>query len=404
MKNKILNIGLVLALMALGCSKEKITTDDPEGSGNMLKSTATIDASTTGQYIRGFGGASILGWRGDMTSTQRTLAFTVGSGYIGLSVLRVRIPTSSSDFSAEKTTIDAAKNLGATVIASCWSAPASMKSNSSVVGGILNSSSYSDYAAYLKSYNTAVGGVTAISPWNEPNLTVSYESMNNTAAQIGSFISSYGASCGTKIMAPETYNMSQTFTNTVVSAAGSNLSYVCGHIYGVTPSSYSPGKEVWMTEHITDTNDANTWSGAMNTAKEIHNCMVAGYSMYVWWYIVRYYGLIDESSVVTKRGWVVSHFARFIRPGYYRVSCTANPTSGVYTTAYKSGSSLIVVAINTNSSSTYQAFSYSGVSISGFNRYKTTSSANFTSDSFAVSGGSFGITLPASGITTLVSY
>jgi glucuronoarabinoxylan endo-1,4-beta-xylanase len=141
----------------------------------------------------------------------------------------------------------------------------------------------------------------------------------------------------------------------------------------------------------------------MTAAKEIHDCMNAGWVAYVYWYIRRSYGPIDESSNITKLGYVMAQFSRYIRPGYSKISCTANPASGIYTTAYKSGSKLVIVAINQNSSDTYQSFSWSGITVTGFNRYKTTSSSNLASDSPSISGSSIGITLPAKSITTLVS-
>jgi glucuronoarabinoxylan endo-1,4-beta-xylanase len=141
----------------------------------------------------------------------------------------------------------------------------------------------------------------------------------------------------------------------------------------------------------------------MNAAKEIHDCMNAGWAAYVWWYIRRSYGPIDESSNITKLGYVMAQFARYVRPGYSKISCTANPTTGVYVTAYKSGSKIVIIAINQNSAITYQPFSIGGVTVAGFNRYRTTSSANLTADSFTITGGSFGINLPASSVTTLVS-
>jgi O-glycosyl hydrolase len=142
----------------------------------------------------------------------------------------------------------------------------------------------------------------------------------------------------------------------------------------------------------------------MGIAKEIHDCMNVGYNMYVWWYIRRSYGPMDESGNITKRGYVMAHWARHVRPGYTKISCTANPTSGVYVTAYKSGSKIVVVAINQNAAITYQPFSISGATVAGFNRYRTTSSANLTADSFTISNGAYGINLPASSVTTLVSY
>jgi O-glycosyl hydrolase len=403
MKTRTLLFAKVVVLLLLAaCSEDQEPKNEPEVS---LKATAVINAGTIQQNIRGFGGASIRGWIPDLTSAQIEKAFHPNNG-MGLSVLRVRVPNTSSLFAAEKPTIDAAKSLGAIVIASAWSAPASMKNNNNLVGGKLNTSAYADYASHLRAFCMAVGGVSAISPINEPNISVDYESMEMTASEVAAFVAAQGSNCGAAIMAPEPFNMNQSYINTYLSnaTASSKTSYVAGHIYGATPAYFNPGKEVWMTEHITDTNSANDWSGAMNTAKEIHNCMNAGYSMYMWWYIRRSYGLLDESGNITKRGYVLTHYAKYVRPGYNKISCTASPTAGVFVTAYKSGSKIVVVAVNQNTAITYQPFSISGATVGGFNRYRTTSAANLTADSFAISGGSFGINLPASSITTLVSY
>lgn len=401
MRKNLLGI-LAAAVLLASCSKQNENLVESQAT---LKGTAAINASSTQQNIRGFGGASIKTWIGDLTTDQRTKAFSPTNG-IGLSVLRVRVPQNSSDFAGEKPTIDAAKSYGASVIASAWSAPASMKDNNNVVGGKLKTSSYSAYAAHLKNFATTVGGLSAISPINEPNIQVSYESMEMTAAEVANFVAAEGQNFGAPVMAPEPFNMSQTYINTYLSnaTAASKTSYVAGHIYGITPTAFNPGKEIWMTEHITDTDDGNIWAGAMNTAREIHNCMAAGYNMWTWWHIRRSYGLIDENGSVTKRGYVVSQWAKWVRPGYTKVSCTSNPTAGVYVTAYKSGSKLVLVIVNENSAVTFQPFTYSGLSPAGFNRYVTTSSSNLSQNSFTVSGGSFGINLAASSVTTLVSY
>jgi glucuronoarabinoxylan endo-1,4-beta-xylanase len=402
MKKDLMGLVIVLFLLS-GCKKQQ--ENAAEGTRQAREeATAVINAGTVQQNIRGFGGASIRGWIADLTSDQRTKAFSPNSG-IGLSVLRVRVSPNSSDFAAEKATIDVAKSYGAAVIASAWTAPASMKDNNSLIGGKLKTSSYADYAAHLSNFCSTVGGVTAISPTNEPNISVDYESMSLTASEVAAFVAAQGSNCGASIMAPETFNMDQTYMDTYLSnaTAKSKTGYVCGHIYGKTPYVYQPGKEVWMTEHFTNSTDANDWNSAMGVAKEIHDCMNAGYNMYVWWYIRRSYGFIDESSNITKRGYVMAQWARYVRPGYNKISCTANPTAGVYVTAYKSGSKIVVVAVNQNTAVTYQPFSISGVTVAGFNRYRTTSASNLAADSFTISGGSFGINLPAQSVTTLVS-
>jgi glucuronoarabinoxylan endo-1,4-beta-xylanase len=402
MKKVFIAFSATVMLLA-GCKKQQ---EENPGTSRAAQEegTAAINAGTAQQYIRGFGGANIRGWIPDLTSDQRTKAFSAGSG-MGLSVLRVRVSPNSADFAAEKTTIDAAKANGAMVIASAWTAPASMKDNNNLVGGKLKTASYADYANHLRNFCTTVGGVSAISPINEPNISVTYESMDLTAGEVAAFVAAQGSNLGAPVMAPETFNMDKTYMDTYLSnaTARSKTTYVCGHIYGKTPYVYSPGKEVWMTEHIYNTNDANGWTDALGIAKEIHDCMNVGYNMYVWWYIRRSYGFLDESGNITKRGYVIGHWAKWVRPGYNKISCTANPTSGVYVTAYKSGSRIVVVAINQNTSVTYQPFTISGATVTGFNRYRTTSSANWAADSFTISGGSFGINLPAQSVTTLVS-
>jgi glucuronoarabinoxylan endo-1,4-beta-xylanase len=403
-----------VALLIAGCSTSEFENVNPDSANTKSQNTqlavqavANIDASTVQQTIKGYGGANIVAWTGDLTSAQRTTAFSPTSG-IGLSIVRVRVPNSSSEFAAEKPTIDACKSYGGSAIATAWSAPASMKTNGSTVGGKISTASYASYAAHLSAFNTAVGGLAAISPANEPDYQVAYESMELTASEVAAFVAAQGSNCGAPIMAPEPFQMNQNYINTYLSnaTAKSKTSYVCGHIYGQTPYNLGNiGKPVWMTEHYTNSSvSGDDWSNAMTAAKEIHDCMNAGWSAYVWWYIRRSYGPISESGNIQKVGYVMAHYARYVRPGYSKISCTSNPSTGVYVTAYKSGTKLVLVIVNQNTSVTYQSFGYSGISVSGFNRYYTTSTVNLGSNSFAVSGGSFGINLAASSVTTLVSY
>lgn len=403
MKKIMFALSFVLITVFAGCSKKSVTpVDNPPSTPIVSDSTVSIQADTIRQTIEGFGGASILTWISDLTSDQRIKAFSPTDG-IGLSILRVMVPTSSSKFAAEKPTIDVAKSYGAKVIATAWNAPDTMMS-----GSTLKTSSYASYAAYLKSYNTAVGGVYAISPWNEPNYSASGW-MHATAAEIADFVATYGSSCGAPIMAPSLFNMDHEFITSFLndSVAKSKTLFVCGHIYGAKPYNLGNiGKQVWMTEHFTNsTVSGNDWTNAMNAGKEIYDCMRVNWSAYVWWYIRRSYGLIDESGNITKLGDVMAQYARYVRPGYVRVSCTAEPYKNVYVTAYKSsgGSKLVVVAINENTFDLDQKFSWSGITVASFNRYKTTSLVNLESDTKTPTGSSITLTLPGSSITTLVS-
>jgi len=394
---------LMAAVLLFSCKKgSEVQTPDAEAEASNKKTAAvtSIDASIIQQTVQGFGGASIPIWIGDLTSAQREKAFSATNG-IGLSILRVMVPTSSAQFAAEKPTIDAAKGYGAKVIATAWNAPASMMD-----GLKLKTSSYAAYAAHLSSYNSAVGGVYAISPWNEPNYSASGW-MGATATEVANFVAAQGSNCGAPIMAPEPLDMSQSFINTYLSnaTAKSKTAFIAGHIYGSTPYNLGNiGKSVWQTEHYTNSQiSGNDWGNAMTAAKEIHDCMNSGWAAYVWWYIRRSYGPIDESGNITKLGYVMAQFAKFVRPGSSKISCSSNPTPGVYVTAYKNGSKITIVIVNQNTATTYQTFSIGGATVTGFNRYFTTSSANLSSNSITVSNNSFGINLAPSSVTTLVS-
>lgn len=403
-------IGLIMMLL---CSCQKKGNDPnpsvhPTSPATIQADTVaavTIDAGTVQQTIFGFGGADIVDWTGDLKGVQRTIAFSPTVG-IGLSIVRVRVPVDSTEFGQAKATIDSCKAYGGNAIASVWSAPAWMKTNDSTIGGSIKTTSYGDYAAYLRSFNMAVGGLAAISPTNEPDITVTYESMQMTASQVADFVAVEGDSCGAPIMAPEPYNMDQTFINNYLSnaEARAKTSYICGHIYGASPYVLSVDKPIWMTEHYINSNvSGNDWSNAMAAAKEINDCMNAGWSAYVWWYIRRSYGPMDENSNIQKLGYVMAQYARYVRPGFIKISCTENPSDGIYATAYKNGTRIVVVIINQNSSDIYQPFSLGGASVSGFSSYTTTGSSNLASGNVSVSGNNFIVAIPGSSITTLVS-
>lgn len=400
-------IGLATVVLFFGCKKGDDAAPPPAAVSQVDTATATadVDAGTVQQTIAGFGGADIIDWTGDLTADQRVTAFSPVTG-IGLSIVRVRVPVDSTEFGQAKATIDACKSYGGSAIATAWSAPASMKTNDNTVGGAIKTTSYADFAGYLKAFNTACGGLAAISPANEPNYKVSYESMEMTASEVADFVAAEGDACGAPIMAPEPFNMDQNYINTYLSntAAKAKTGFICGHIYGAKPYVLSVDKPVWMTEHYINSNvSGDDWQNAMAAAGEINDCMDAGWSAYVWWYIRRSYGPMSESGGIQKLGYVMAQYARYVRPGYKKISCTPNPSTGIYATAYKNGSKIVVVIINQNASDIYQPFGLQGASTTGFTRYKTTAASNLASDHFAVSGATFGVVLPAMSITTLVS-
>ena len=121
-----------------------------------------------------------------------------------------------------------------------------------------------------------------------------------------------------------------------------------GHFYGGAVGQrkdllIATGKEVWMTEHLRNTNNNkivdSTWDKVWDFADDFHNCMINDYNAYVYWYAKRWYGLIGDSETgVTNqrdgqpqlRGLLMSHYAKYAA-GKYRYN--ANWVSNDYSTA-----------------------------------------------------------------------
>lgn len=375
-----------------------------------VSSSAIIYLDSLRQVISGFGAANILLWRPDMTVDERDKAFGADEGQIGLTILRLRIPPDANSFSVNIPTAQAANSRGVKIIASPWSPPASMKTNNSTIGGRLRESSYAAYAAHLKSFADfmASNGVPlhAISIQNEPDVQVTYESCDWNASEMLKFVKENAPAIGTDIFAPESFNFNHAISDAILndSTAASHLAFIGGHIYGGGLSSYplaeSKGKEFWMTEHLVlDT----TWTAVLATGKEINDCMNVGMSAYIWWYIVRFYGPIKEDGNVSKRGYVMSQFARFVRPGYFRVFAT-NPQRQIYITAYRDAAKVVIVAINLRSQAVEQTFLLKDGDAISFTPYVTSSSKNCIQESdITVFSKIFTTTLEPSSITTFVS-
>ncbi len=384
-----------------------------------------VNLDSVHQIIRGFGAANILQWRPDMTDSEIEAAFSTGEGQLGFTILRLRIQPDRNQWGINVPTAKKAHDMGVLIIASPWSPPASMKTNNNLIGGELREDAYDDYAAHLKSFADFMSDngvpIYAISVQNEPDVTVTYESCDWSPEQMAKFMRENAHTIGTRVMAPESFQFRRQMSDPILndSLACANLDIVAGHIYGGGLARYplaeEKGKEVWMTEHLSGENSqANDWSWALPVAKEINDVMQAGMSAYVWWYIVRFYGPISDGErnsgtkgEVTKKGYVMSQYSRFIRLGYYRVECNILPPSrNVYVTAYKDSSSskAVLVAINTGSTPLDMAFRIQNGSMNNFSTYTTTEFQNCVQgDDVDVIDNRFTFNLGASSITTFVS-
>lgn len=312
-----------------------------------------------------------------------------------------------------------------------------MKTNSSTNEGSLSASSYADYAAYLEAYvNYATNqGVNlyAISMQNEPdwnpcdpsgtdegpNGKDCYESCLWTAAQMDAWVAGYSSVLTTKLIMPESFYFSPAMSDPALndSAAAKNISIVGGHLYGAAPYFYAnavnKGKDVWMTEHYLSAisnGPVTSMADALAAAQEIHTSMtVAQYNAYVWWWAANdsatgvATGLIDTNNNPTYFGYALAQYARFVRPGYLRVSATATPATGVSLSAYKGGGHFVIVVINSNASPVSLPIDIQNQTVNSMTPYQTTASGGVTALSpISVSGDAFTTTLPAQSITTFV--
>ena len=346
--------------------------------GQVLAQTATVTLSSQKQYIRGFGGMVHIPWAGDLTAAERTLAFGNADGQLGLTVLRIAVPDGSTSTSSYVATAKAAIAAGGIVYATPWNSSGAMSSS--------DFATYADHLSSFVSYMQEQGAeLFAIGTQNEPDYGAQGGWRTWTAAQCHDFVLNYGDKVGTKLISCESFNYAKSYYDPILndSAALAKMGVLGAHLYGTPVSGYayplfdqkSAGKERWMTEHYTDsTTDANSWPNALGVATEIHHAMVEGqFNAYTWWYIKRSYGPINNGTA-TKRGWCMAQFSKFIRPGFYRVDATASPMSGVYLSAYKSDTDVVVVVVNTSSSTQSLTVAINGSSISSYERFTTSGS------------------------------
>ncbi len=409
---KIVFLTIAAVMILTGCRKKDRPGDDPVL--NPTLPTSYVDFSKTHQTIRGFGGTTA--WISPLTQTEATTLFgNANETQLGLSILRLRIaPEGSSRWGDELANAQKASALGALVIAAPWSPPVALKSNGNIIGGSLKPTSYSAYAQHLKSFADFLksGGVDlyGISVQNEPDIKVSYESCDWTSEEMLNFVKNNSAEIGsTRLMVAESFNFNQAFTDPMLNdpVAAARISIIAGHIYGSGLARYQNAlnkeKEVWMTEHLENN---TSWEGALKTGKDIHDCMtVANYSAYVWWYLRRSYGPMDESSQPTKRGFVMAQFSKFIRNGYQRVTASPTGDADMYISAYKGGNKQIIVILNYGISPRTLQFSITGETpAASFTPYVTSAAKSLEKgSSIASNKGVLVADVPASSITTLVS-
>ena len=386
-------------------------------AGLVVGATVSIDVNTKYQTISGFGASTA--WASSMSAADADLLWSTTTG-AGLSLHRIRIGGGST---SETSIAKLAVARGAKV----WAAPWEVKS-SDISGNPPKLINAQDWANTLVSFLTNMKNqgvpIYALSAENEPdskglNSTTDY-SATEMASWVGSYLGPALAATDTKLMAPETMNFCG--LSTYLPALQSNAdawkytSIVATHEYGCSPKAYpqiaQAGKEFWETEiYDTDGNEDAGMGSALRVFKIIHEALtIANMNAWHFWWV---YPCCNDNGALwdkatnkpSKRLWVMGNFSRFVRPGYVRVSATAAPTSGVTLTAYCSSkdSKVVIVAANTNSSATSQAFSLSNASATKVTPWVTDNSNSLVAGStITPSANSFTFSLPPQSVTSLV--
>jgi len=412
----VIAIGVAITFLFVFCSKKNDSggNNPPPPPPPAFDAEVTILTNETHQVIEGFGAATVfIPANTSLTSDEMDRLFGKANGQLGLNILRIRITEDNTWRGFELTNAKGAIQRGAKVIATPWSPPARWKTNNNLIGGSLIADSGAAYAKYLNGfadYMSSNGApLYAVSVQNEPDIQVNYESCNWTSAQMKDFLKNYGQLItSTKLIATESFNNNQNYTNDVLSdaTAAANVDIVAGHIYGggivENLTAKNLGKEVWMTEHL-DTN--TTYQKNLATAAEIHDCLTkANFSAYIWWYAKRFYGPIGEDGLPTKRGYMMSQFARFITPGSIRLGTSSNTRSEVLVSAYRTtGDKKIIVVVNNSTGTVNQKINLSGSTANEMIPYITASDKNEEAGTkITISNNSFNYSLPAQSVTTFV--
>ena len=414
-----------------------------------IGNAATVDVKLDEEHqvIRGFGGMVHNQWQngGGLSDADAKLAFGTGEGTIGLNTLRIPVYASSNDFNKEVAAAKSAKKYAGDdfiLYATPWTSPYAGANQH------IRSSDYQKYVDHLNSFTAYMKNqgvpLYAISISNEPDWCGEWACWS--ADEIYNFTKGYADQMrknGTKVISTESFKYDKNLYNKVLNDPNAlkNWDILGAHFYASQASTGDDffaykladqkGVERWMTEHYTESQGSgNYWRKymktgdqantavydtvrAMDLAYEIHRGLVIGnFNQYTWWYIRRCYGLImdkdfgnklqvpqNEIGKISKRGYVMSQFARFIRPGAVRVGATAKPEANLFASAYKSadGDSVIVVLVNRDyKNKKTVTVNVPGAEIGAFRMYTTSEAKNAKDEGeVEVKNGSVTITMDA---------
>ena len=278
------------------------------------------------------------------------------------------------------------------VIGNCNSAPAWLKTNGSHNnGGTLIAGGEDEYSEFLVAFINGMQSrygisVTAISPTNEPDYDVTYESMNTTPSELSSIISNLDTRLtsenlsGVQIISPENFRVTsndatKSTTNYINSMFGNPnvvdaTDIVATHTYQnpINPSDWSSldtaalDKPIWVTEagnlHSPDWDMEDASYHIDRIMDGFNYGGLTAYMLHLFYERHKYqsevnpgenYGssalvLWDNSNniILPKRYHVFKHFANLVKTGYQRIQLN-NFDSGPKAVAFKSSDETKIV-------------------------------------------------------------
>lgn len=355
------------------------------------------------QHITGFGAACCDGAMLPYGTDTNPVKLLYGpTSKIGLNIMRMEISpnfkgdiaNTSYDWNGCLPSAKIVKQRGGIVFGTPWSPPGEYKTNGSAQGGNadnqgniraeLREDCYEKFFPWLNTYLEYMKkngvNVDAVSIQNEPDWWVNYSGCLYTPKQQVNLIRNYAHMLdretypGVRLISAEPLGFAKEYYDAILNnpTAREQVDIFAGHIYGHAPLQYIKPvadaakkykKEIWMTEHsVTDnTGKLPTWDEQLIFAQELNECMLAGCTGYIYWYMRAHwafigtgetkYGTANKKNQLLPRAYIMSHYSRHVTGStriYALASAYPSPTTGTpfQTTAYMKGDSIIVQAIN----------------------------------------------------------
>ena len=373
-------------------------------------------SSTRKQTVTGFGGACCDGAMKPFGTDNACVSKLYGAkSKIGLNILRMEISPSFTgdnwgdyDWNGSLPSAQIVKKRDGIVFGTPWSPPGEYKTNGTAQGGNaddqgnqkgkLREDCYDKFFPWLNTFLKWMKSkgvvMDAVSIQNEPDWWVSYSGCLYEPEEQVTLIKNYAnlldreAYDGVRIISAEPLGFRKDYYDALLAdeTCREQVDIFAGHIYGHMPLQYIKpvaqtalplGKEVWMTEHsATDNIDhLPNWQDNMIFAQELNECMLAGCTGYIYWYLRAHWAFCgtgqswtyrkdnveytanspdNKKDELLPRAYVMPHFSKNVT-GSTRLKTSQDESAGrtkeeilqnEQFSAYIKGDSIIVMAIN----------------------------------------------------------